>query len=78
MVGRSREGEEEVVAFVELAPGARVSPAELKEFAARSLVPYKRPSEIVIMGSLPAAASGKVLKGKLAQMARELGSAPAE
>jgi acyl-CoA synthetase (AMP-forming)/AMP-acid ligase II len=77
VVGRSRDGDEEVVAFVELAPGARVTPAELIDFAARSLAPYKRPSEVVIMPALPAAASGKVLKGKLAQVARELGSAPA-
>jgi acyl-CoA synthetase (AMP-forming)/AMP-acid ligase II len=78
VVGRSRDGEEEVIAFVELAPGARAEPAELIEFAARSLAPYKRPSEIVIMASLPAAASGKVLKGKLAQMARELRPESAE
>ena len=78
VVGRAREGEEEVVAFVELVPGARVSGAELIEFAARSLAPYKRPGEVVILPALPAAASGKVLKGKLAQMARELGAAPAD
>jgi long-chain acyl-CoA synthetase len=74
VVGRSRDGDEEVVAFVELVPGARTSAAELIAFAARSLAPYKRPSEVVIMPVLPAAASGKVLKGKLAQMAREPGS----
>ncbi len=72
VVGRSRDGEEEVIAFVELAPGARATSAELIEFAARSLAPYKRPSDVVIMPALPAAASGKVLKGKLAQLAREL------
>ena len=77
VVGRSRDGDEEVVAFVELAPGAKVSPAELIEFAARSHAPYKRPAEVVILQALPAAASGKVLKGKLAQAAREPGSVPA-
>ena len=63
---------------MELAPGASVGASELIEFAARSLAPYKRPSEVVIMTALPAAASGKVLKGKLAQMAREPGPAPSE
>ena len=78
VVGRSRGGDEEVVAFVELTPGARISAGELVEFAARSLAPYKRPSEVVILPALPASASGKVLKGRLAQMAREPRSAPAD
>jgi acyl-CoA synthetase (AMP-forming)/AMP-acid ligase II len=77
VVGRSRDGDEEVVAFVELAPGAGATPAELMEFTARSLAPYKRPSEIVVLPALPAAPSGKVLKGELARMARELRPAPA-
>jgi acyl-CoA synthetase (AMP-forming)/AMP-acid ligase II len=72
VVGRSVDGDEEVVAFVELAPGTAAQPAELMEFAARSLAPYKRPSEVVILAALPAAPSGKVLKGQLARMAREL------
>jgi long-chain acyl-CoA synthetase len=76
VVGRSAGGDEEVVAFVELAPGARAEPAELLEFAARSLAPYKRPCEVIVMAALPAAPSGKVLKGRLAQLARERRSAP--
>jgi long-chain acyl-CoA synthetase len=71
VVGRVTGGEEEVVAFVELAPGAQVSPRELIEFAGRSLAPYKRPAEVIVLPSLPAAANGKVLKGKLAQSLRE-------
>ena len=69
VVGRRVEGDEEVVAYVELAPGARATPAELMEFAAGSLAAYKRPSEVVVMASLPAAASGKVLKARLAAAA---------
>lgn len=78
VVGRSADGDEEVVAFVELAPGADAAPDELMEFAARSLAPYKRPSRIVVLPALPAAPSGKVLKGQLARMARELRATPAE
>jgi long-chain acyl-CoA synthetase len=63
--------DEEVVAFVELAAGARVTPEELLAFAAASLAPYKRPVEVIVLGALPAAANGKILKGRLAQMARE-------
>ncbi|HEX7466204.1 MAG TPA: AMP-binding protein, partial [Usitatibacter sp.] len=71
VVGRPADGDEEVVAFVELVPSAQVTPAELLEWAAASLAPYKRPAEIVVMASLPHAPNGKVLKGRLAQMARE-------
>lgn len=68
--GREVEGNEEVVAFVELVPNARASPGQLLEFAAASLAPYKRPAEIVVMAALPATAAGKVLKARLAQIAR--------
>jgi long-chain acyl-CoA synthetase len=71
VVGRSTGSDEEVVAFVELAPGASVTPRELIEFASASLAPYKRPSEVIVMAALPAAANGKILKGRLKEMARE-------
>jgi len=71
VVGRSTATDEEVVAFVELVAGAHVTPAALMEFAAASLAPYKRPTEIHVMAALPAAPSGKILKGRLAQLARE-------
>ena len=73
VVGRSTGIDEEIVAFVELVPGASVTPAALIEFAAASLAPYKRPTEVHVMAALPAAASGKILKGRLAQLAREKG-----
>jgi acyl-CoA synthetase (AMP-forming)/AMP-acid ligase II len=72
VVGRPAHGDEEVIAFVELAPGSQATAQELMAHCARGLAPYKRPSRIVVMPALPAAANGKVLKGKLAQMAREL------
>lgn len=71
VVGREVDGDEEVVAFVELAPHARVTPAALIEFAAGSLAPYKRPAQVIVLPALPAAANGKVLKGRLREMARE-------
>jgi long-chain acyl-CoA synthetase len=69
VVGRQVEGNEEVVAFVELAPGESTTPEELARFAAESLAPYKRPAEIVILPALPAAASGKILKHRLRALA---------
>jgi long-chain acyl-CoA synthetase len=71
VVGRSTGNDEEVIAFVELIAGARVTPAELMQFAAASLAPYKRPTEVYVMAVLPAAPNGKILKGRLAQLARE-------
>jgi long-chain acyl-CoA synthetase len=76
VVGRPVADNEEVVAFVELAPGARADPAELMAFAAARLAPYKRPAEIVVMSALPASATGKVLKARLAAIAR--GAKPGE
>ena len=76
VVGREVEGNEEVVAFVELVAGARVAAGELLEFAATSLAPYKRPAEVIVMARLPAAASGKVLKGRLKALAHA-GARPA-
>jgi long-chain acyl-CoA synthetase len=70
VVGRATASDEEVVAFVELVPGARVSPAELIAFASAALAPYKRPCEVIVMAALPAAASGKVLKARLKDLAR--------
>jgi acyl-CoA synthetase (AMP-forming)/AMP-acid ligase II len=70
VVGRKKDGEEEIVAFVELAAGARTTPEALLGHCAQLLAPYKRPSEIVTMGALPTAANGKVLKNRLAQIAR--------
>jgi acyl-CoA synthetase (AMP-forming)/AMP-acid ligase II len=70
VVGREVDGNEEVVAFVELRPGAKATPAALIAFAAGSLAPYKRPSEVIVLPALPAAANGKVLKAKLRTFAR--------
>jgi acyl-CoA synthetase (AMP-forming)/AMP-acid ligase II len=70
VVGRVVPGNEEVVAFVELAPGKLTTPAELDRYVAGELAPYKRPAEIVIVASLPVAANGKILKHRLAELAQ--------
>lgn len=70
VIGRAIDGNEEVVAFVELIPGARVTPQALLDFAAQSLAAYKRPAEIIVLPVLPAAANGKVLKHQLKEIAR--------
>jgi long-chain acyl-CoA synthetase len=70
VIGRPVEGNEEVVAFVQLMPGAAVTIEELTAHAARELTSYKRPSEIVILDALPAASTGKILKHKLWEAAQ--------
>lgn len=65
VVGRMQEGDEKVMAFVQVAPDAIPSEAELCAFAAERLTGYKRPSRIVVATQLPAAATGKILKHKL-------------
>jgi long-chain acyl-CoA synthetase len=65
VVGRPVCGNEEVVAFVQLLPEATIEAAELVQYAAARLTPYKRPCEVVILEALPAAPTGKILKHKL-------------
>nr|WP_229416092.1 AMP-binding protein [Massilia sp. PDC64] len=70
VVGRVvADGNEEVVAFVQLDPRRKPSEAELRAWAAERLAPYKRPARIVMLDALPAAANGKVLRHVLKTMA---------
>jgi long-chain acyl-CoA synthetase len=71
VVGRTVPGNEEVVAFVELRPHARATPAELAAYLRPLLAPYKQPAEIRIVPTLPVAANGKVLKHRLTDLARQ-------
>jgi acyl-CoA synthetase (AMP-forming)/AMP-acid ligase II len=71
VIGRAVLGNEEVVAFVELLPGSTATPADLMAHAMRLLAPYKRPSEIIVLDKLPAASTGKILKQRLADAARD-------
>ena len=71
VVGRSVTDNEEIVAFVELKPGQNATQEEIGAFVAVQLSPYKRPCEIIIMSALPAAATGKILKKKLKEIAQQ-------
>jgi long-chain acyl-CoA synthetase len=65
--GRAVDGNEEVVAFVQLLQGSAVKPADLMAFINPQLTSYKRPSEIIVLDALPATSTGKILKHKLAE-----------
>jgi len=71
VIGRSVTGNEEIVAFVQLLPGSTVTPSDLMAHTARLLTAYKLPSEIIIVDALPAASTGKILKHRLADAARD-------
>jgi acyl-CoA synthetase (AMP-forming)/AMP-acid ligase II len=72
VVGRSTaDGNEEVVAFVEVDPRHSVTTSELQAYLEGQLSPYKCPSEIVVMQALPAAATGKILKSQLRDLANK-------
>jgi long-chain acyl-CoA synthetase len=70
VVGRAVEGNEEVVAFVQLLQGSAATPEDLMAHAALQLTSYKRPSEIIVLNALPATSTGKILKHKLAESLR--------
>lgn len=58
-------GNEEVLAFIQRVPGSEVTADKLTEHLSDLIAPYKRPSKFVFTTSLPAAATGKILKHKL-------------
>ncbi len=65
VVGRTRDGDEEVLAFVQVAEGDAPTVEELRAFVKERLTAYKRPRQIVLATSLPAAPTGKLLKHKM-------------
>jgi acyl-CoA synthetase (AMP-forming)/AMP-acid ligase II len=67
VVGKSVDGDEEVIAFAQLLPGSLLTTAELAEYASRHLAMYKRPSEIIIVPAMPLTPTGKIAKTELAR-----------
>lgn len=70
VVGRAVEGNEEVVAFVQLVPGVETTPDQLHDFIRPQLTAYKRPGEIRVLESFPAGSTGKILKHRLKEQAQ--------
>lgn len=73
VVGRSeQDGNEAIVAFVELRPGAQMDEAAMRAQLRQRLAPYKLPSRIVAVDALPMSQNGKLLKRLLVQQAEAL------
>lgn len=68
VIGRSVEGDEEVVAFVQILPDSQLTIHDIAEYAAQYLAPYKRPSQILLVPSMPLTPTGKVVKAELAKI----------
>jgi acyl-CoA synthetase (AMP-forming)/AMP-acid ligase II len=69
VVGRPVKGNEEILAFVELTPGSRLTRVALADFAAARLAAYKRPQHLFVLDRIPATATGKLRKHVLAALA---------
>jgi long-chain acyl-CoA synthetase len=67
VVGQARDGNEEVVAFIQPVAGRKLEEAELRALVVERLAPYKRPGRYIFMDRLPATPAGKVLKAKLSE-----------
>ncbi|KAI3601985.1 Long-chain-fatty-acid--CoA ligase [Cupriavidus necator H850] len=66
VVGRTTaDGNEEVVAFIEMQDGAELDRKALDTYLRESLAPYKRPAEVRTVEVIPTTASGKLLKQPL-------------
>ncbi|KNY12639.1 long-chain fatty acid--CoA ligase [Achromobacter piechaudii] len=66
VVGRdTADQNEEVIAFVEPLPGARIDTELLMRHLRAQLAPYKRPARIISIDTIPTTVSGKILKQPL-------------
>jgi acyl-CoA synthetase (AMP-forming)/AMP-acid ligase II len=72
VVGRSVEGDEEIIAFVQPFPDSTLTTSEVADYAARNLAAYKRPSHIVLLQEMPVTPLGKIVKPELQKIAADL------
>lgn len=73
VVGRQVDDNEEVIAFVEVAPGHTLDLPDLERHLRENLSPYKIPARIEVLENMPASATGKILKAELRRLADGLG-----
>jgi acyl-coenzyme A synthetase/AMP-(fatty) acid ligase len=73
VVGRKEaDGNEQVIAFVELRPGCLLDIPALQAHLRERLAPYKRPSRIETVAALPTNPNGKIVKRLLHAQAESL------
>ena len=62
---RDDEGEEVPKAFVVRQPGAELTAAEVMDFVAGQVAPYKKVRQVQFIETIPKSASGKILRKDL-------------
>lgn len=67
----AEDGNEDVIAFVEIKDGETFDAAALHAYLVDRLSPYKRPEKILRVAAIPTTASGKLLKHQLRRMVAE-------
>ena len=72
VIGRTAHGNEEILAFVQPSPGSQLTVTDLAEYSATHLAAYKRPTDILLISTMPMTASGKIAKSDLAKIADDL------
>ncbi len=70
IVGRTLEadGNEEVIAFIQPRPGSTLTTKQVAQYAEKYLAPYKQPSQIFMVITMPLTPTGKVVKDELKKM----------
>jgi acyl-CoA synthetase (AMP-forming)/AMP-acid ligase II len=70
IVGRTLEadGNEEVIAFIQPRPGSTLTTEQVAQYAEKYLAPYKQPSQIFMVITMPLTPTGKVVKDDLKKM----------
>jgi acyl-CoA synthetase (AMP-forming)/AMP-acid ligase II len=72
VIGRTMQGNEEILAFVQPSPDSHLTVPELAEHAAKHLAPYKRPTEFLLLATLPMTSTGKIAKTNLARIVDDI------
>jgi acyl-CoA synthetase (AMP-forming)/AMP-acid ligase II len=65
VIGRPREGNEDIIAFVTAAPNQTIDPDTLRNFVRGTLTDYKVPTEIIVIDAMPIGPTGKIQKALL-------------
>ena len=69
VIGRTKQGNEEILAFVQPSTDSHLTESDLAQYAAKHLAAYKRPTEFLLVSTMPMTASGKIAKTDLAKTA---------
>jgi long-chain acyl-CoA synthetase len=72
VIGRTTQGNEGILAFVQVSPGSHLTVTDLAEYAAKHLAAYKRPTDILFISTMPMTPSGKIAKSDLAKIADDV------